>query len=64
MKANAVGLAPAKIVVDAPTWSPNRAPGSTVQIRVSYPFELVTGNLILQQSTLQMQSTTRMIVVN
>lgn len=64
VKANAIGLDPSKIVVDTPTWTPNREPGSTVLVRVSYPFEMVTGNLILQQSTLQMQSTTRMLVVN
>jgi Flp pilus assembly protein TadG len=64
IKANAVGLDPAKIVVDTPTWTPNREPGSVVVIRVSYPFELVTGGLIVQQSTLQLQSTTQMLVVN
>ena len=64
VKANAVGLDPARIVVAVPSWTPNREPGSTVQIRVTYPFELATGSLILWQRTLELRSSMRMLVVN
>jgi Flp pilus assembly protein TadG len=40
------------------------AKGSIVRVQVSYPFRLVTGSLILAQNTIQLRSTSRMIVAN
>ena len=55
-------------------WNPNDATprldpaqvrrGDIVQIKVNYPFRLVSSPLILAQSTLMMSSTTRMVVAN
>ena len=69
-KRNAVGLAASDIsvAVTYDTGTPGdaapNAQGSVVQIRVQYPFQFVSGALIVSQSTLQMASTTRMVVLN
>ena len=64
VKANAIGLDPAQIAVPPPTWSPDRSRGSTVAVTVTYPFGLITGGLLFEQSTLQLSSTARMVVAN
>ena len=56
------------------TWNPDDATpitnpadvsrGDIVQVRVTYPFRLITGNLIIDGGTIQMGSTTRMVVAN
>ena len=38
--------------------------GDIVQVRLSYPFRLVTGGLVLADNTIQMGTTTQMIVAN
>lgn len=38
--------------------------GDIVEVRVSYPFHLVAGGLILAGNTIQMGATTRMVVAN
>lgn len=54
-------------------WNPAATPkldpalvrrGDIVEIKVNYPFRLVTSPLVLAQSTLMMSSTTRMVVAN
>ncbi len=75
VKGNGVGLNPQDVTVTASweSWDPvNRvwiqdnvnAKGSVVRVQVSYPFRLVTGPLILSQNTIQLRSTSRMIVAN
>lgn len=70
---NCAGLETSQITLNM-KWNPDAATpitdptavsrGDVVQVRVQYPFQLVTGRLILAQSTLPMSSTTRMIVAN
>ena len=38
--------------------------GDVVEVRVGYPFQLLTGRLILAQHSLPMSATTRMVVAN
>ena len=38
--------------------------GDIVEVRLTYPFKLVTGGLVLPADTLQMGATTQMIVAN
>lgn len=64
VKVNTIGLDTTKIVVSAPVWTPDRSRGSIVELTVTYPFELVTGGLIVSQQSLQLSSTTRMLVAN
>lgn len=64
VKANTVGLDTANIVVSAPVWTPDRSRGSVVQLTVTYPFELVSGGLILPRRSINLSSTTRMLVAN
>ncbi len=75
VKNNAVGLDPQEVTVSASweSWDPVNsvwiqdnvnAQGSIVKVQVSYPFRLVTGPLILSQNTMQLRSTSRMIVAN
>jgi Flp pilus assembly protein TadG len=64
VKANVIGLDTTKIVVSAPVWTPDRSRGSVVELTVTYPFELVTGNLIVSQKSLALKSTTRVLVAN
>lgn len=75
VKNNAVGLEPAEITVStsweswdavAEVWVQDNvnARGNTVQVRVTYPFRLVTGPLVLAGDTIQLGSTSRMTVAN
>jgi Flp pilus assembly protein TadG len=75
VKNNAVGLDPQEVAVTASweSWDPVNsvwvqdnvnAQGSIVKVQVSYPFRLVTGPLVLSQNTIQLRSTSRMIVAN
>ncbi|MDA1312624.1 MAG: TadE/TadG family type IV pilus assembly protein [Acidobacteria bacterium] len=70
VKDNAVGLNDSNlsVVVSYDTGTPGDAApnvqGNVVEIRVQYPFQLVSGGLIASQSTIQMASTTRMVVLN
>jgi len=75
VKNSAVGLNQADVTVNTSweswdavnqVWVPDNvnARGNAVQIQVSYPFRLVTGPLILVQDTIQLASTTRMVVAN
>jgi Flp pilus assembly protein TadG len=67
---NAVGLNDGSltVAVSYDTGTPGdaaaNAQGSVVQIRVQYPFQFVSGGLIVPQATVQMASTARMIVLN
>ena len=70
VKNNAVGLNDSNLSVavsyDSGTpgdTAPN-VQGNVVQIRVQYPFQFVSGGLIVPQATIQMASTTRMVVLN
>ena len=63
VKANVIGLDPSKITVIT-TWTPDHKRGSQIDIQVTYPFEVVTGSLILPQGTLHLRARCRMIVVN
>jgi Flp pilus assembly protein TadG len=63
VKANAVGLDPAKITV-TPTWDPANSRGNYVQVRVSYPFQFVASPLFLAQDGLTLSSTSRMVIAN
>lgn len=70
VKNNAVGLDQNAVTVTVAydTGTPgDTAPnvrGNVVQVRVQYPFQLVSGGLIVSQSTIQMESTSRMVVLN
>jgi len=64
VKANVIGMDTTKIVVSPPVWTPDRSRGSVVELTVTYPFELVTGSFILSQQSLDLSSTTRMLVAN
>jgi len=75
VRTNAVGLDPQDVTVttsweswDAANgvWIQDNvnAQGSIVRVQVSYPFRLVTGPLVLAQDTIQLRSTSRMIVAN
>ena len=64
VKANTIGLDTSKILVSAPVWTPDRSRGSVIELTVTYPFELVTGGFIWSQQSLQLASTTRMVVAN
>jgi hypothetical protein len=63
VKANAVGLDGSEISV-LTSWDPSNEPGSVVEVQVRYPFRLVVAPLILAQDTIQMGSTSRMIMAN
>lgn len=60
---NAIGLDNASITVNV-TYDAVNKQGNTVQVQVSYPFQFVTGGLVVQQSMVNMSSTARMIVLN
>lgn len=76
VKANAVGLNPVDVTVLTKyehydevggvwqTGSSYNERGNVVEVRVSYPFRLVTGGLVLAQDTIQLSSTSRMIIAN
>jgi Flp pilus assembly protein TadG len=66
---NAIGLDSSSVSVvvtyddGAGIAAPNQQ-GNVVQVRVSYPFRFVGAGLVVPQSTINMQSTARMIVLN
>ncbi len=63
VKRNAIGLDPADIMVTT-AYAPSNTRGGVVEVRASYPFRLVTGPLILANTTIQLGSTSRMIIAN
>ena len=76
VQANAIGLNTAEITVDTKyeeydeasgTWSTgavyNRR-NNVVEVKVGYPFRLVTGPLLPVPSTIQLSSTSRMVIAN
>jgi len=62
-KLNAIGLDNSSITVNV-TYDTVNKQGNAVLVEVSYPFQFVTGGLIVQQSTVSMSSTAKMIVLN
>ena len=76
VKANAVGLDPTDINVNTKyekydevngTWQTGAVyneRSNVVEVKVSYPFRLVTGPLVLAQNTIQLSSTSRMTIGN
>ncbi len=76
VKANVVGLDPGDVTVNtkfekyddiSDTWLTGAAYNSrsnVVEVKVSYPFRLVTGPLVLAQNTIQLSSTSRMVIGN
>jgi Flp pilus assembly protein TadG len=76
VKANAVGRDPTDVTVNTKyekydevnsTWQTGaiyNERNNVVEVKVSYPFRLVTGPLVLAQNTIQLSSTSRMIVGN
>lgn len=64
VKAAAIGLDANTIVVATPTWTPDRSRGSTVEVTVTYNFNVVVGPPLLPSSTIPLKSTARMIVAN
>ena len=67
---NAIGLDPSSLIIatsydagDPAVPAPN-VKGNVVQVRVRYPFQMVSGALVLPNRTITMQSTARMIVAN
>jgi Flp pilus assembly protein TadG len=76
VKANAVGLDPTDVTVTTKyehydevggTWqtgSSHNERSNVVEVKVNYPFRLVTGSLVLAQNTIQLSSTSRMIIAN
>ncbi len=46
------------------TYNPANLKGNIVEVRVQYPFRLVTGNLLLQNSTIDLGSTASMVIAN
>ena len=63
VKGNAVGLDSSKINVEA-SWKPSNARGNTVQVEVSYPFEMTVLNLIVKDKSFTVKSTSNMIIAN
>jgi Flp pilus assembly protein TadG len=76
VKANAVGLDSADVTVNTKyehydevngiwqTGSAYNVRSDVVEVKVNYPFRLVTGSLVLTQNTIQLSSTSRMIIAN
>ena len=62
VKQNAVGLSASDVTVAA-TYDTTNEKGNIVQVKVSYPFRFAAG-LLVSQSTIQMGSTTRMVIMN
>ncbi len=59
----AVGLNREQVDVTT-TWPSGITRGGFVVVQASYPFGLVTGSLILQQSSIQMKASTRVPITN
>jgi Flp pilus assembly protein TadG len=55
-----LGIDPAKVTVPAPTWTPNRSPGSVVSVEVDYAFSFMFP--FVSNSTLNFKSTSQMVV--
>lgn len=64
VKAAAIGLDAKTIVVSTPTWTPDRSRGSTVELTVTYNFNVMVGPPLLPSNTIPLSSTARMIVAN
>ena len=58
-----IGLDRAQVQVTT-VWPTGVRRGNEVQVQVSYPFGLVTGSLLLPQSTIQINASSRMILAN
>ena len=59
----AVGLDSSQLEVNT-TWNPANQRGATVQVQVRYPFQLVSSPLLVNQGTLRIGATSRMVVAN
>jgi Flp pilus assembly protein TadG len=59
----AVGLDRAQVQVTT-AWPAGVQRGKVVQVQVSYPFGLVTGSLLLPQSTIPISASSQMILAN
>ena len=59
----AVGLNRAQVQVTT-VWPTGVERGKVVQVQVSYPFGLVTGSLLLPQSTIPIKASSQMILAN
>jgi Flp pilus assembly protein TadG len=59
----AIGLNQSQIQV-ATTWPSGVQKGNVVQVRTSYPFQLVAGGLLLPQTTIQISASSEMILAN
>ena len=63
VKANSPGLASGDLTV-VTTWTPSNVPGSSVKVRVEYPFQTLFGNLSPQAIGLSFKTEYQMIVTN
>ena len=63
VQSHAVGLYNGSLTVNT-TYEPSNIKGAVVQVRVQYPFRLVTGGLLLSNSTMNLGSTARMVIAN
>ena len=63
VKSNSPGLAPSDLTV-LTTWTPSNAPGSSVKVRVEYPFQTFFGNLSPKALGLSIKTEYKMIVTN
>lgn len=63
VKLNAVGIDQNDITVTTSFDTTNER-GNIVQVRIAYPFRLVSGGLLVSQATIQMASTSRMVILN
>lgn len=75
VKANVIGLDPADVTVATKyehydevngTWQTGayNVRSNVVEVKVNYPFRLVTGGLVVAQNTIQLSSTSRMTIAN
>ena len=70
VRRNAVGLVNSNLTVTTSfdTGTPGDAAtnekGRVVQVQVDYPFQLITGGLVLPGRTLNLRSTARMVIAN
>lgn len=76
VKANVIGLDPGDVTVATKyqrydevngTWQTGPAyneRSNVVEVKVNYPFRLVTGGLVVAQNTIQLSSTSRMTIAN
>jgi Flp pilus assembly protein TadG len=55
-----LGIDPAKVTVPAPSWTPDRSPGSVVSVEVDYAFNFMFP--FVSKSTLNFRSTSQMVV--